>query len=426
MKLLIKGGRVVDPGNSIDGINDVLIENTRILSVAKSIRESADETIDAAGKIVIPGLVDMHVHLREPGREDKETVSSGTLAALRGGVTSVLAMPNTIPAIDSPEHAALLKDIIMETANADVHMCGAITRGRGGKEMTDIAALKKRGVIAISDDGASVDDAVLLAEAMSAAQAQRVLVICHSEDKVLSAGGAMNLGPFSTRLGLRGISNESEYKRIARDIELARESRCRVHIAHVSCAESVEIIARAKAQKTAVTAETAPHYCALTEEALLDYDTNKKMNPPLRSERDRRAVLEGLRSGVIDAVASDHAPHTISEKDIEFDRSEFGVTGLETELSVMITYAVRPGVLDWTGLVRCMSWNPATILGLDRGHLGKDAAANVVIVDPEASWQVKPDRFVSKSKNSAFLGQALYGVVEYTIYNGRVVYQFNA
>jgi dihydroorotase len=236
----------------------------------------------------------------------------------------------------------------------------------------------------------------------------------------------MNLGAYSTRLGLRGVSSESEFKRIERDIELARQAQCRVHIAHVSCAESVAIIAKAKKAGVLVSAETAPHYCALTEEAVVDYDTNKKMNPPLRSERDRQAVLEGLRTGVLDAVASDHAPHTISEKDIEFDRAEFGVTGLETELAAMITFAVNPGILSWADLVKVMSENPARILGVDRGHLSRDAVANVIVVDPKTSWEVMRDRFVSKSKNSAFLGKRLCGVVEYTIYNGRVVYQFNA
>jgi dihydroorotase len=364
----------------------------------------------------------MHVHLREPGREDKETVASGTTAALRGGVTTVLAMPNTIPAVDSVESVRLIASIIRDTACAQVMICGAITRGRLGKELTDAAKLKKAGVVAISDDGASVDDPVVLLKAMRKARDQKILVICHCEDKSHSAGGVMNLGAISTRLGLRGISNESEYKRIQRDLLLAEKSKCSVHIAHVSCAESVDTIARAKKRGVKVTCETAPHYFSLTEEAVLDYDTNKKMNPPLRSVKDRDAVRQGLISGVIDVIASDHAPHTIAEKEIEFDRAEFGVTGLETELSVAATYLVRAGLLTWTDVCRKLSLNPSRILGLDKGTLSIGKDADIVIVDPDAEWTVAANDFASKSKNSSFLGTKLTGKVITTIYRGAVVY----
>jgi dihydroorotase len=422
MKLLIKNGRVIDPANNIDEVRDIMVDNTKIARVGRNLNGGADMTIDAAGKIVMPGLVDMHVHLREPGREDKETVASGTAAALKGGVTTVLAMPNTTPAMDSVDSVRLLSSVIRDTARAQVFMCGAITRGRMGKELTDMTRLKKEGVIAISDDGASVDSPDLLLRAMRKARDQRLLVICHSEDKAQSAGGVMNLGAISTRLGLRGISNESEYKRIQRDLSLAEKAKCSVHIAHVSCAESVEIIARARKKGVKVTCETAPHYFSLAEDAVLDYDTNKKMNPPLRSARDRAAIQQGLIKGTIDCIASDHAPHTVAEKEIEFDRAEFGVTGLETELAVAATYLVGPGLLTWADACRKLSLNPARILGIDKGTLSAGKDADIVIVDPDAQWVVTAHDFASKSKNSSFLGCRLTGKVIKTIYRGAVAY----
>ncbi len=422
MKLLVKGGRVIDPLNNTDDILDILIEDSWIARVEKSISLSVDKTVDAKGKIVIPGLVDMHVHLREPGREDKETVSSGTAAALRGGVTTVLAMPNTSPAIDSLETLELLQGIIKKTAQANVLIAGAITKSRAGKELTDIALLKKAGAVAISDDGSSVDSEELMLEALKQAKKAGLLVICHCEDKALSGQGVVNLGLTSTRLGLRGISSESEYKRIERDIRLAEKAGTALHIAHVSCARSVEIIAQAKKKGLQVTAETAPHYFSLSEEAVLGYDTNMKMNPPLRGLEDVAAIKEGLREGTIDVIASDHAPHTENEKEIEFVRAEFGVIGLQTELSAAITELVCAGVLDWLELVRKMAVNPARILGIDKGSLGKGSNADLVVIAPERDWQVTKDSLVSRSKNSAFLGRRLKGVVEQTILGGRIVY----
>ncbi|MBU4140621.1 MAG: dihydroorotase, partial [Candidatus Omnitrophica bacterium] len=307
MRLLIKSGRVVDPANRRDGIYDILLENAKIRKIAKNIRCVGAETIDAKGKLVMPGLVDMHVHLREPGREDKETIATGTLAALKGGITSVLAMPNTTPAIDCAENAQLLRRLIQKSAKANVFITGAVTKERRGQELTDIAKLKEEGAVAITDDGASVDSDGLFLEALKKAKENKLLVICHSEDKSLSNRGVVNLGIISTRTGLRGISSESEYKRVQRDIALAQEAKTAVHIAHVSCKESVEAIGAAKKRGLKVTAETAPHYFALTEDALLGFDTNMKVNPPLRSQEDVRAIKQGLKSGIIDAIASDHA-----------------------------------------------------------------------------------------------------------------------
>jgi dihydroorotase len=424
MNLLIKGGRVIDPANKIDAALDILVADSKVARVAKGIKAGAGQVIiDAAGKIVMPGLIDMHVHLREPGREDKETIESGTRAALKGGVTSVLAMPNTEPAVDSPEIIGQLKKIIKNSSQADIFLCAAITKGRKGQVLTDIRQLKKEGVLAISDDGAAVDSEPLLQEALKIAAEENLLVICHCEDSGLSAAGAVNLGFTSTRMGLRGISKESEYQRVERDIRLAAKAGASIHIAHVSCAESVEIIAQAKKKGVKVTAEAAPHHFSLSEEAVLGYDTNMKMNPPLRGRSDVEALKEGLRRGIIDVVASDHAPHTENEKDIEFDRAEFGVIGLETELAVAITELVEKGVLDWLGLAQKLSCQPAQILGLaNKGNLSAGSDADIIIVSPDREWRVAKEDFLSKSKNSAFLGRTLRGVVEYTVAGGKVLY----
>ena len=422
MKLLIKNGRIIDPANNLDGISDILVADGKIAQVAKNIQNGSAKIIDAAGKVVMPGLIDMHVHLREPGREDKETIESGTWAALKGGATSVLAMPNTSPAIDCAENVKILKEIIKKTANTSVFIAGAITRGRLGKELANIAELKREGVIAISDDGLSVDSDKLMLDAFKKAKEYKLLVICHCEDKSLSAKGVVNLGFISTKLGLRGISKESEYKRVSRDIALAEKARAPVHIAHVSCKESVELIAQAKKKGVKVTAESAPHYFSLTEEAAAAYDTNMKMNPPLRSKEDVSAIRQALKSGIIDAIASDHAPHTENEKEIEFERAEFGVIGLETLLAVSITELIVTGILDWTGLVRKLALHPAKILGIDKGTLGKGKDADITILSPQKQWVVEKEDFVSKSKNSAFLGRKLTGVVDFTICSGKIAY----
>lgn len=423
MKLLIKNGLVIDSSSNLNEVSDILIKGNKIIKVTKDIKETADKIIDAQGKIVMPGLVDMHVHLREPGREDKETVETGTRAALKGGITSLLAMPNTLPAIDSQENISALKAIIKKDAQVNVFIAGAITKGRLGKELADISALKKSGAIAITDDGASVDDAGLFLKALKKAKQEKILVICHCEDKSLSNKGAVNLGIISTILGLRGISKESEFKRVERDILLAEKSNCPIHIAHISCQESVEIIAKAKKKGVQVTAETAPHYFSLNEEFLLGYDTNLKINPPLRTKSDVKAIKQGLREGIIDAITSDHAPHTENEKDIEFEFAQFGTIGLETELSVAITELIKPKILDWPGLVKKFCLNPAKILGLDKGTLKEGVVADIIIVDPDKEWQVLKEEILSKSKNSCFIGRRLLGAVEYTILDGKIMFQ---
>jgi len=316
----------------------------------------------------------------------------------------------------------MLKNIIAKTARANVFIAASITKAREGKEITDIVRLKKEGVVAISDDGASVDNDEIMLKALKKAKDCKMLVLCHSEDKSISQNGVVNLGFTSTKMGLRGISKESEYKRVKRDIDLAEKIDASIHITHVSCLESVEIIAKAKARGVKVTADTAPHYFSLSEEDVWHYDANMKMNPPLRTKEDVSAIKEALKSGVIDAIASDHAPHTENEKEIEFERAEFGVIGLETILSVGITYLIGQNILDMNGLIKKLCVNPAKILGIKKGVLDIGYDADIAIISKDKEWVVKKESFVSKSKNSAFLGKTLKGVVDHTILAGKVVY----
>jgi dihydroorotase len=422
MRILIKKARVIDPANGVDNVLDMAIEQGKIKELKKDIRSEADIIIDAAGKIAIPGMVDIHVHLREPGREDKETVETASGAAVKGGITTLVAMPNTSPAIDCRQHLQWLQDKAKQDSRLNILVAAAITKGRLGRELTDITQLKKQGAVAITDDGASVEDEEVMREALRAAAKEDMLVMCHCQDHVLSKNGVVNEGFTSTKLGLRPISNASEFQRVQRDIKLAKETGARVHIQHASCKESIEIIAAAKREGVKVSAETAPHYFSLSEEAVWGYDTDMKMNPPLRSLEDVEAVKRGLREGVIDAIASDHAPHTINEKAIEFERAAFGVIGLETELAVSITELVNSGILSWEELVRKIALNPARLINSDRGTLGLGVCADVVIISPQKKWLIKKSEFISKSSNSCFSDKEVLGLVEHTISRGKILY----
>jgi dihydroorotase len=421
MKYLIKNGRVVDPANKIDDVADILISDGVIEKIAKSISEKADKVIEAKDRIVAPGLIDMHVHLREPGREDEETITTGTAAAVAGGFTTVLSMPNTDPAIDDPKTVKALSEKIKKEALANVLICGAITERREGKKLVDMKALKKEGVVALSDDGASLEDKNVIFEALKAVKTEGLVLIEHCEDIKMSAGGVMNKGFISTKMGLKGIPRQAEYERVKRNIEIAKKASSSIHIAHVSLMETIDIIRKAKKAGVRVTCETTPHHFSLTDECCVTYDTNTKMNPPLRTKDDVEAVKKGLSDGTIDAIATDHAPHTDSEKDVEFDYAPFGIIGLETALGLAVTELIEKSVLTWPELILKMSANPAFILGITGGALKKESPADIVIIDPAKRWVYERESIRSKSRNSPFIGWTLKGQAETVFVRGRLV-----
>jgi len=422
--LAIRGGRVIDPANGVDGVADVLLVDGAIASVGPSAGKDAGETIDASGLIVSPGLVDIHTHLREPGFEHKETIASGTLAAARGGFTTVCAMPNTDPPIDS----AAAVEFVLRTAQMQgtvrVLPIACVTRGRAGHELADLGELARAGAVAFSDDGAPVADAHLLRRALEYASMLGTPVIDHCEDQALASGSVMHEGWVATRLGLRGVPAAAEEAMVARDIALAEETGSHVHIAHVSAAGSVEIIRQAKGRGVRVTAEVTPHHLALTHQAVmlgpaetpggLAYDTNAKVNPPLRTPADVKACIAGLRDGTIDCIATDHAPHAIQDKLCEFDAAAFGISGLETALGLCLTS------LDLPTVIERLTVGPVRALGLDHrieglGTLSPGAPGDVVLIDPEAVWTVEPETFASKGKNTPLAGRTLRGRVITTL-----------
>jgi len=420
MEYLIKGGRVIDPANKVDDILDILVSEGKINKIGKDLNEKC-ELIDAKDLIVVPGLIDMHAHLREPGREDEETVFTGTRAAIKGGFTTVACMPNTEPPLDNPAIIKSLKEIIEKDAAVNVHIVGTITEARAGKRPTDFHKMKKEHVVAVSDDGSSVEDEKVMTEALQQSKEEDILIIEHCEDLKLSSKGVMNAGFAATKLGLRGIPARAEYERVGRTLELAKKASARIHIAHVSTKESAELIRKAKKEGVKVTAETTPHYFSLTEECCASYDTNTKMNPPLRTAEDVEALKRALKDHTIDVIVTDHAPHTDSEKDVEFDFAPFGIIGLETALSLSIMELVDKKILSWSELIMRMSANPSDILGLKRGSLKKGAVADIAIIDPNKVYTYTKDSIESKSKNSPFINWILKGKVLAVFVAGRVV-----
>jgi dihydroorotase len=422
MNLLIKGGRVIDPANGVDHVQDVLIQDGKIAKLGKGLKApNGAPVVDAAGKVVCPGLIDIHVHLREPGHEYKETVATGTKAAAAGGFTAVCSMANTDPVNDNRS----VTDYILAKANAEgavrVYPIGAVTRGLKGEELAELAELAEAGCVAFSDDGKPVMNARLLRHAMEYTLPFGTPIISHAEDAHLSAGGVMHEGIVSTELGLRGIPAAAEEVMVARDICLAELTAAHLHIAHLSTAGAVRLVRDAKARGVRVTAEVTPHHLLLTDEAVRGYDANFKMNPPLRTKRDQEALLEALADGTIDAIATDHAPHALSEKEGEFDQADFGVVGLETAVAVLLDRVVRPGLLDLTTFIARLTQGPARALGLPGGSLAKDAVADLTILDLELEWTTDPSRFLSKSKNSPFGGWKVTGMPWMTIISGRVI-----
>ncbi len=422
--LYITGGRVIDPSRNYDQTADLLIEDGIIKKVEKGMKPPSDaEVIDADGLVVTPGLVDMHVHLRDPGQEYKEDINSGTRAAAAGGFTSVAAMPNTDPVTDDPSMIRYAFDKAANTP-ARVYPMGAVTRGQEGKELAELGRMKKAGAVAFSDDGKPVVDGMMMRNAMQYAMGLDALVIVHEEDPALAARGMMHEGTVSSVLGLKGIPSAAEEAMLARDLLILKITGGKMHVAHVSTAGSVEMLRRAKKEGLNVTAEVTPHHLLLTDRMVKNsgYSTNTKVNPPLRAERDRQALWEGLLDGTIDAIASDHAPHHPDDKDMEYDFAPFGIAGLETTLPLMLDEVNSERVKEFTlpVLVDRLSTGPARILQLDSGTLKEGSTADLTILDLNRSYIVDPDSWHSKSRNTPFAGRRLLGAPVYTIVGGRV------
>jgi len=419
---------VVDPSLNLDAKRDILIEDGKIKKIgarvfsrrcSRQVGRGA-EVIDAKGRLVLPGLIDMHVHLRDPGRPDKETIASGTRAAALGGFTSVCCMANTDPAIDTPAVVKYVRNKAETCGVVNVFPIAAVTRGLKGEALAEMGLMLEEGAIAFSDDGNPIMQADVMRRALEYARQFGVPIISHCEDKNLTAEGAMNESALSTQVGLPGTPSLSESVMVSRDIMLAREFG-KVHIAHVSSAASVDLIRQAKRKKIPITVETCPHYFTLTEEAVADYDTNAKVNPPLKTKADLKAIIKGLADGTIDAIATDHAPHNIEEKNVEFNLAASGMVGLETALALVLTYLVDTKALSLKKAVEKLTSAPAKILGLNKGSLKAGSDADVIIVDPKEPWTVDTSKFASKSKNSPFNGLKLKGRVLCTIVGGKVV-----
>ncbi len=402
---------------------DMLVKEGKIARIADCIASDGSKELDCAGKYIFPGLIDMHVHLREPGFERKEDIESGAKAAVKGGFTQVCCMPNTNPVVDNKVVVSYIKSREKEVNLCKIHPIGAITKGLKGEEMAAIAGMKKAGAVALSDDGVAVKNARLMRLAMEYAKGFQMICLCHCEDKDLVDGGSVHEGLSATIAGLKGIPRAAEDVIIAREIALAESLDTPVHICHVSTYSGVRMIRDAKKAGVKVTAETCPHYFAATDEIIRSYDTNTKVNPPIREEMDKQAILEGLQDGTLDCIVTDHAPHHYDDKMVEYDQAAFGISGIETSLGFAITYLYKTGLLSLNELADRMSGAPARILGLEGGEIKEGGVADLTIVDIDEKWVVEPQKFVSKGKNNPFGGRELSGVVKYTIVDGEIKYQ---
>lgn len=421
-KLIIKGGRVVDPAQKLDAIRDILIEEGRIAAIGDAITADDTEMIDATGKLVTPGLVDIHVHLRDPGLEYKEDIVSGSKSAVQGGFTSIACMPNTKPVNDNLTVTEYILNKAAREGSCRVFPIASITKGMKGETLTEMGELKDAGCYALSDDGVPVVNGEMMRRAMEYARPFGLVIASHAEDLELVGSGVMNDGPVATELGLKGIPWIAEDAATARDIMLSEFTGCRLHVCHVSTKGSVELVRQAKKRGVPVTCEATPHHFALTDEAVRGYNTNAKMNPPLRSEEDRQAVLAGLADGTIDAIATDHAPHHLDEKNVEFNIAMNGVVGLETSLPLSLQL-VRDGVIDLNRMVELLTCGPAQTLNLPVGTLEVGAPADVTVIDPELKWTLNAQQLASKSKNTPFDGWELQGAAVYTLLNGEIAYK---
>ena len=423
MKLLIRKGRVVDPVGGIGGVMDILVEDGRVAVIGSELTAPSARVIDARGLTVCAGLVDMHVHLREPGFEYKETIETGCLAAARGGFTSIAPMPNTRPATDCPERIALVRQKAAQACGVHVWPFGAVTWGQKGQALTDAAALKKAGAVALSDDGMPVQNANLLRDALIRCRRQELTILSHCEDADLVKNYAVNEGRVSRALGLPGRPAIAEELQVMRDAMLAEETGAAVHICHISTARSVEIVRQFKNKGVPITCETCPQYFALTEDELLSRGTLARVNPPLRTRLDVEGILAGLKDGAIDVIATDHAPHSAEEKVRPLPEAPSGMVGLETALAVTLTSLYHTGVMDLSDILRKMTINPAFILRIPKGRLSLGGGADFTIFDPDEEWTVDPEQFASKGRNTPFAGRTLKGRVKYTIVDGKIIYQ---
>ena len=423
MDKLIKGGRVIDPSQGIDKILDILIEKGKIKAIEENIRKDDVEIIDATGKIVTPGLIDIHVHFREPGFEAKEDIKTGSISAAAGGFTSVACMPNTNPAVDSKSIVEFIIERAEKVGLTNVYPIGAISKGLEGEELSEIGDMKYSGIVGISDDGNPVMNSNLMRRALEYSSMFDLPVISHCEDIPMSNEGVINEGLTSTILGLKGIPPAAEEIMVERDIRIAEFTGGKLHIAHVSTKGSVELVRQAKSKGINVTAEATPHHFTLTDEATKTFDTNTKVNPPLRTAEDVEAIRQGLKDGTIDAIVTDHAPHAIEDKDVEYDYADFGISGLETSLPLVITELVEPGILTLSQAIEKMTYIPANIINIPKGTLKPGNDADITIIDKDKTIIVNTKEFKSKGKNSPFNNWELKGSVEMTIKGGNIVYE---
>ncbi len=422
MKLLLKNGRLVDPARGIDGRRDLLIENGKVSRVEETILDAEAKVIDLSGLVVAPGFIDMHTHLREPGREDEESIESGSRAAAAGGFTSVACMPNTNPPNDNQSVTEFILRQAARAQGVNVYPIGCLSRNRAGEELAEIGHMVESGIVAVSDDGSPVSSNHLMRKALEYTRMFGIPVIDHCEDISLAGSGVMHEGDCSTRLGLEGIPACAEEVQVARDVALARFTGGRIHIAHISCRQSLDLVRQARRDGVAITCEVTPHHFTLTDEAVGDFDPNTKMKPPLRSADDLDAILEGLRDGTIDAIATDHAPHNPLEKIVEFDQAAFGVIGLETAVGLALDRLVNRKVIELERLVDLFSVQPARILGLRKGKLGPGDDADITVLNLKKEMEVSADRMQSRSRNTPFAGWKLQGAPVLTLVGGRILH----
>jgi dihydroorotase len=425
-QLLIRNGRVIDPANGLDRTCDVLIADEKVAAVGQlngGIEKSVARVIDAAGKLVTPGLIDIHVHFRDPGDEEEETIASGSTAAVAAGFTSVVCMPNTNPAIESETDVEYVHRKGRQTRQTHVYVMGAITKRREGVELAEMGMMAEAGARGFTDDGNGVQNSAIMLRAMKYAKMFDVVVAQHCQDNSFAGNGVMNAGYCSTILGLPGMDALAEESMLWRDVQLVRRTQVRYHAQHISTAGSVEIIRQAKKDSLPVSCEVTPHHLLLTEECCSTYDTNYKVSPPLRSQKDTEALKQAIADGLVDALASDHAPHLQSEKELEFLAAPFGIASLECALGLYVKALVEPGILDWPGLIRLMTVNPAGIIGIDKGTLTPGKQGDVTIIDPDAERQIDVNQFFSKSRNCPYHGWKIRGKVEKTIVGGEVRFE---